>query len=66
MTKEQYGERMNDLATQFSRHRKAQCWRCASHRLRQMAKVQAQYMGKTYDECLTRIIKMFDFKEMTT
>jgi hypothetical protein len=66
MNKEQYGERMNELATQFNNFKKLLCWRSASHRIRQMAKVQAEYMGKTYDECLTHLIKMFDFKQMTT
>ena len=65
MTKEQYGERMNELATQFNNFKKLLCWRSASHRIRQMAKVQAEYLGRSYEDILLHLTKALHFKHLT-
>ncbi len=65
MTKEYYTERINELSEQFKAFRKLLCWRSASYRIRQMAKLYAQYHGKTYDEGIEYITGVFEFRELT-
>lgn len=66
MTKERYNERMNTLAEQFHLHRRAHSWRCASFRLRKMARLYSEYTGKDYDTSLAYLMELHRFTDKMT